>query len=121
MKRENLWSERAKAPDPDDLSSEEPSGVGQNARRTHIDYTAMAHHEEIPDSSDTGDPSRPQGEFWHRNERPGVEGLHEVWPSGRHPEHAVEPPLKPTPESLEGLAHEEERPTIFFVDLRHKS
>ena len=121
MKRENLWSERAKAPDPDDLSSEQPPRaepeIGQNARRAHIDYTAMAHHEEIPDSSDTGDPSRPQGEFWHRNERRGVEGLHGLWPSGGHPDHAVEPPLKPTPESL----GDDERPTIFFVDLRHKS
>jgi hypothetical protein len=121
MKKENLWSDRAKAPDPDDLSSEQPVSpsrdTGHHSGRTHVDYTAMAHHEEIPDSSDTGDPSRPQGEFWHRNERPGVEGLHSGWPSGGHPEQPHDGPVKLTPESLA----QDERPTIFFVDLRHKS
>ena len=44
----------------------------------NVDYTTMEHHEDIPDSADTGDPSRPQGEFWHRNERPGAEAIESV-------------------------------------------
>jgi hypothetical protein len=115
MKTGNRWSERAQAPDPDDLSSEQPPGSEPTrspfAGKRHTDYTDMAHHEETPDSRDSGDPSRPQGEFWHRNERPGVSGGD--WPG--------EAPLKVTPETLEGLAHHEDRPTIFFVDLRNKS
>ena len=35
----------------------------------HIDYTDINHHQDIPDSADTGDPSRPQGPFWHPEER----------------------------------------------------
>jgi len=35
----------------------------------HVDYTAMAHHQDVPDPTDTGDPSRPQGGFWHPEER----------------------------------------------------
>jgi hypothetical protein len=44
----------------------------------HIDYTEMDHHQDIPDSRDTGDISRPQGEFWHRNERPGADEIKNV-------------------------------------------
>lgn len=72
MKKENEWDAKAKAPDPDDLTSELPP-VGR-----HVDYTTVEHHEDIPDSADTGDPSRPQGEFWHRNERPGAEAIESV-------------------------------------------
>ena len=115
MKAGNRWSERAQAPDPDDLSSEQPPGSEPTrsafAGKRRTDYTEMAHHQEIPDSRDSGDPSRPQGEFWHRNEQPGVSG-------GDRPGEA---PLKVTAETLEGLAHDEDRPTIFFVDLRNKS
>ena len=79
MKKENEWDAKAKAPDPDDLTSEwQPDGG-----RKHIDYTAMEHHEVIPDSADTGDPSRPQGEFWHRNERPGADAIEKVHLDGR--------------------------------------
>ena len=35
----------------------------------HVDYTAMEHHQDVPDPTDTGDPSRPQGGFWHPEER----------------------------------------------------
>jgi hypothetical protein len=122
MKADNRWSERAQAPDPDDLSSDQPQGPEQATSRfagkRHTDYTDMAHHEEIPDSRDSGDPSRPQGEFWHRNERPGAEV---VETTGGSPSQPGESPLKVTPEALEGMAHEEDRPTIFFVDLRNKS
>ncbi len=72
MKKENEWDAKAKAPDPDDLTSELPP-VDK-----HVDYTTMEHHEDIPDSADTGDPSRPQGEFWHRNERPRAEAIKDV-------------------------------------------
>jgi hypothetical protein len=34
-----------------------------------IDYTDINHHQDIPNSADTGDPSRPQGPFWHPEER----------------------------------------------------
>ena len=74
MKKANEWDAKAKAPDPDDLTSELPPVAGPR----HVDYTAMEHHEDIPDSADTGDPSRPQGEFWHRNERPGAEAIRNV-------------------------------------------
>ena len=74
MKKENQWDAKAKAPDPDDLTSEWHPDAG----RKHIDYTAMEHHEDIPDSADTGDPSRPQGEFWHRNERPDADAIEKV-------------------------------------------
>ena len=60
MKKENEWSVKAKAPDPDDLTADELP-----ARPKHIDDTAMEHHGEIPDSADTGDVSRPQGEKKH--------------------------------------------------------
>jgi hypothetical protein len=73
MKKENEWSAKAKAPDPDDLTADQLP-----AKPKHIDYTAMEHHGEIPDSADTGDISRPQGEFWHRNERPGAEAIDAV-------------------------------------------
>jgi hypothetical protein len=99
MKPENQWSEKAKAPDPDDLTSEQPVTEG----RPHVDYTAMAHHDEIPDSADTGDISRPQGPFWHGNERPGAEALRDE-PRG------PEEPMPPTPETREGTA---ELPPVF--------
>jgi hypothetical protein len=146
MKEENRWSERAKAPDPDDLTSEWALGAerqtSHHAARTHIDYTAMEHHEEIPDSGDTGDPSRPQGEFWHQNERPGAEAINDTLPAEprlaeprpaeprpaepsaepRPAEPSAEPrkdaPVKATPERVAGEAGP---PTIFVVDLRHKS
>ena len=35
----------------------------------HVDYTAMEHHQDVPDATDTGDPSRPQGGFWRPEER----------------------------------------------------
>ena len=123
MKAENRWSDRAHAPDPDDLSSDQPSGserpTSRFAGKRHTDYTEMAHHEQIPDSRDSGDPSRPQGEFWHRNERPGVDAIETSAPAAPH--QRGEAPLKVTPETLEGLAKDDERPTIFFVDLRNKS
>ena len=122
MKAENRWSDRAHAPDPDDLSSEQLAGSGQGTSRfagkRRTDYTEIAHHEEMPDSSDSGDPSRPQGEFWHRNERPGVSAIATSGPALNQPGEA---PLKVTPEALEGRARDDERPTIFFVDLRNKS
>jgi hypothetical protein len=77
MKPENMWTPKAKAPDPDDLTSNLPAG-STGSRRTNVDYTEMAHHQEIPDSADTGDISRPQGEFWHQNERPGAESIQDV-------------------------------------------
>ena len=43
MKKEHEWDAKAKAPDPDDLTSELPP-VDQ-----HIDYTTMEHHEDIPE------------------------------------------------------------------------
>ena len=123
MKTENRWSDRAQAPDPDDLSSEQPAGSAPTksrfAGKRHTDYTDMAHHEEYPDSRDSGDPSRPQGEFWHRNERPGTEVIEAAGRAAA--KGSGEAPLKVTPETLDGLAHEEDRPTIFFVDLRNKS
>ena len=41
-------------------------------------YTEMEHHEDVPDSRDSGDPSRPQGWFWHQNERPGADHFMEI-------------------------------------------
>jgi hypothetical protein len=87
MKKENMWDEKAKSPDPDDLTAEglaefEPLQTAEadwsRSPRTGIDYTAMEHHEAIPDPRDTDDPSRPQGEFWHQNERPGAEAVKDV-------------------------------------------
>ena len=121
MKAENRWSDRAKAPDPDDLSTERPASpklpASTFAGHRQTDYTEIAHHQTVPDSRDTGDPSRPQGEFWHQNERVGAS----VVETSPGPAHAGEAPLKVTPETLDGLAHDEERPTIFFVAPRNKS
>lgn len=120
MKTDNRWSERAQAPDPDDLSSDNPPGSAQKtsqfAGKRRTDYTEMAHHEEMPDSSDSGDPSRPQGEFWHRNERRGVDAMETAGAAA-----PGEAPLKVTAEAIDGRARDEDRPTIFFVDLRNKS
>ena len=108
MKPENQWSERAKAPDPDDLTSERPShgdapaGIFER-RGPHVDYTAIEHHEEVPDPRDTGDPSRPQGEFWHQNERAGAEAPH----AGE--------PIPVTPEAQQGT---DELPAVFFSDRK---
>ncbi len=38
-------------------------------------YTEMEHHEDALDPAATGDPSRPQGRFWHQNERPGADAF----------------------------------------------
>ncbi len=43
--------------------------MGTRPAKKSIDYTAMAHHQDIPDPTDTGDPSRPQSGFWHPEER----------------------------------------------------
>ena len=48
------------------------------AKPKHIDHTQAEHHQTIPNSADTGDISRPQGEFWHRNERPGADAIEDV-------------------------------------------
>jgi hypothetical protein len=47
--------------------------------KKHIDYTEMEHHNELPDPNEENDISSPQGEFWHRNERPGADSIKEVY------------------------------------------
>jgi hypothetical protein len=51
---------------------------GRDEITDNVPYTVMEHHEDWLDPRDTGDPSRPQGWFWHLNERPGADEFHDV-------------------------------------------
>ena len=44
----------------------------------NVPYTEMEHHEDWLDPRDTGDISRPQGWFWHQNERPGADEFMDI-------------------------------------------
>jgi hypothetical protein len=43
--------------------------------KDNVPYTEMERHEDWLDPRATGDPSRPQGSFWHQNERPGADAF----------------------------------------------